>query len=651
MCGIFGIVSGKNSSFEPNDFKKLTGELFKLSESRGKEASGLAVLSGEKIQIYKDSVTASVLLRKESYHHLFKEINHNSPLAYLGHARLATNGVLAKNINNQPVIKNNIVGIHNGIIVNDEAIWKKFPSLKREYEVDTEAILALTRMFLEKKQTLPEAVSNTFKEIEGAASIALLFSDFPYLLLATNTGSLYYLKNKKQKYVIFASERYILEKISPQGEIQQLAPGNIGLVNINNLTIGLCTIDKPKKTAIQTNQIKKEIIDLSSYQKISSIPEIPLTIPKDIANNVKQNLQKINSLKRCSKCLLPETMPFIEFDHDGVCNYCKNHQKMKIKNITELKKSLNLKKNGSIKNDCLMTFSGGRDSSFGLHYFKKILKMNPVAYSYDWGMITDLGRRNQARMTGKLGVEHILVSANIKKKRESIRKNVQAWLRRPVLGTIPLFMAGDKQYFYYANKLGKRLKIPAIILCVNPLEKTDFKFGFCGVRPNANVQYRLTLSNKIKMAFYYLKEYILNPYYINSSLLDTILAFFSYYFIPHDYVSFFEFKRWNEKEINQTLLKQYNWEIAKDTKTTWRIGDGTAAFYNYIYLIMAGFTENDTFRSNQIREGDISRQEGLSLLREDNKIRYESIKWYCETIGIDFLTTLKTINNASKRYH
>jgi len=61
-------------------------------------------------------------------------------------------------------------------------------------------------------------------------------------------------------------------------------------------------------------------------------------------------------------------------------------------------------------------FSGGRDSSYALHYIVKELGLKPIAFSYDWGMLTDLGRRNQARMCGKLGVEHILISADIRKK-------------------------------------------------------------------------------------------------------------------------------------------------------------------------------------------------------------------------------------------
>ena len=48
--------------------------------------------------------------------------------------------------------------------------------------------------------------------------------------------------------------------------------------------------------------------------------------------------------------------------------------------------------------------------------------LNPIAYTYDWGMVTDIARRNQARLVGKLGVEHIIVSADITLKRNNIRK-------------------------------------------------------------------------------------------------------------------------------------------------------------------------------------------------------------------------------------
>jgi hypothetical protein len=281
------------------------------------------------------------------------------------------------------------------------------------------------------------------------------------------------------------------------------------------------------------------------------------------------------------------------------------------------------------------------------------MKMNPVAYSYDWGMLTDLGRRNQARMTGSLGIEHILISADIQRKRENIRMNVNAWLKRPNLGTVPLFMAGDKQYFYYASMLSKQMNLDLVILSENLLEVTNFKTGFCGIKPKkvkGKKFYALSLSSMFKLVAFYGKEYLLNPGYINRSLIDSIGAFGSYYVMPHKLLSLYSYIPWNEEEVEDVLINKYDWEIAKDTDSTWRIGDGTASFYNYIYYMIAGFSEIDTFRSNQIREGVLSREEALVRAEKENKPRVESLIWYTDTIGIDLYDALKRINSVKTLY-
>ena len=106
-----------------------------------------------------------------------------------------------------------------------------------------------------------------------------------------------------------------------------------------------------------------------------------------------------------------------------------------------------------------------------------------------------------------------------------------------------------------------------------------------------------------------------------------------------------------KKEIDDTLLNQYEWEFAKDNKNSWRIGDGTAAFYNYIYYTIAGFTEHDTFRSNQIREGEITREKALELVERDNRPRYESLLMYFNMIGVDFNYAIKKINSLPKLWY
>lgn len=363
----------------------------------------------------------------------------------------------------------------------------------------------------------------------------------------------------------------------------------------------------------------------------------------------EERFKRISKVRRCTKCILTETMPFIDFDEDGVCNYCRNYQKIQRGKIRDLKGILKKYKKKDGKKDCIVSFSGGRDSSYALHCVKEELGMNPVAYSYDWGMMTDLGKRNQKLMTKKLGVPHIEISGDTDKKLENIRLSVEAWLKKPSLGMIPLFTAGDKQFFYYADKLKKELDIDLVIAGGNFLETTSFKTGFAGIEP-IKKGYSMGIVSLLRLMSYYLKECIQNPSYINKSLFEGIGGFILYYLVPINIVSVFSYIKWDEKVVERVLLKEYGWETAKDTTSTWRIGDGTASFYNYIYYIMAGFTESETFRSNQIREGVMTRKEALKRSQEENKPRIESLIWYADTIGIDLLRALKIINAQKTLY-
>jgi len=127
-----------------------------------------------------------------------------------------------------------------------------------------------------------------------------------------------------------------------------------------------------------------------------------------------------------------------------------------------------------------------------------------------------------------------------------------------------------------------------------------------------------------------------NPKYLNSSLLDSLKGLISFYFKTGKILSLFEFIKFDENYINEYLQREFSWECDDSTPTTWRIGDGTAPIYNYIYWIYAGFTENDFFRSNQIREGHLTREKALKIIHAENQPRPEQIRNYCELIDLDY---------------
>jgi len=606
MCGIFGIISKETNKTNLN-------KLVKHSKQRGVDSSGLIYLKSDIYHISRADYDIEKLLSKDAPY---------ASSIVLGHSRLITNGLE----DNQPVFRKSIAVIHNGIIVNDEEIWTILDK-ERNYKIDSEVIVAIAEEFIEKGGPIEDIPKEVMKLCKGVVSCAMIFKNHGKLLLFSNNGSLY--SGKSGSDIYFASERYGLDIIECT-DIEQIKNDNYKLFNI--------------PASAENFKVSDE-----KTRKENLIPEFKYIKSEELL----LEYNKVN-IKRCTKCVLPATMPFIKFDVNGVCNYCNSYR---LRNVPRPKEELfNLvekyRRPGN-QLDCIVPFSGGRDSCYGLHLIVNELKMRPVTYTYDWGMVTDLGRRNISRMCAQLGVENIIVAADISLKRRNIRKNLEAWLKSPHLGMMALLTAGDKHFFRYVETIKKQTRINLNLWGVNPLEVTHFKTGFLNIEPDFEEK-RVYSHGITKQLRYHAKRFLTmmeSPSYFNSSLWDTLSGeYYRSFTDKQDYFHLFDYWQWDEELVNDTLLIEYDWEKAIDTPTTWRIGDGTAAFYNYVYYTIAGFTEHDTFRSNQIRENQISRERALTLLERENMPRYQNIRWYLDTLGLDFERVIKIVNNVPKLY-
>ena len=94
MCGIFGIFEEDKN--KDNLFYDLGG----LSESRGKEASGLMIIDGAEPVIKKYSSK----FRNNRVKEFLKEQKFSKNAKYFGHTRLETSGSNKDNLNNQPIV-------------------------------------------------------------------------------------------------------------------------------------------------------------------------------------------------------------------------------------------------------------------------------------------------------------------------------------------------------------------------------------------------------------------------------------------------------------------------------------------------------------------------------------------------------------------
>ena len=93
-------------------------------------------------------------------------------------------------------------------------------------------------------------------------------------------------------------------------------------------------------------------------------------------------------MKRCSRCILREDFPQIRFDDDDLCNYCYGWDK-KWKEFDYVAASEDLKSifaaasDKKRKYDCMIPFSGGRDSSFVAYLCKIQYGLTPLLVTFN----------------------------------------------------------------------------------------------------------------------------------------------------------------------------------------------------------------------------------------------------------------------------
>lgn len=121
-------------------------------------------------------------------------------------------------------------------------------------------------------------------------------------------------------------------------------------------------------------------------------------------------------MKRCVLCGLPETYETIEFDADGVCNICRQHQHKKGSIDWVARKAmldaLVSEYRGKHDYDCLVPFSGGKDSTFTLYYLLKEYKLKPLVVQFNHGFMRPNLLANNERTFKKLGVDVISFTPN-----------------------------------------------------------------------------------------------------------------------------------------------------------------------------------------------------------------------------------------------
>ena len=225
MCGICGFVVDNAVGFGgaargieiPEKLKELTISLLQESQSRGTHATGVAAVTRElKIGMYKKAIMADYFVQDKTFDEFAEKFLTDKTRIVFGHTRFETKGTQQNNFNNHPILSGDVIGVHNGVIQNDEVLWRKEGVKQdRRGKVDSEVIFHLLDLVSKRKGFgVEDAIYEISKHLTGSYACAAVHAKKPkYLWLFCKQNPIYiYSAGDNLGLKIFASSEMYIEK-------------------------------------------------------------------------------------------------------------------------------------------------------------------------------------------------------------------------------------------------------------------------------------------------------------------------------------------------------------------------------------------------------------------------------------------------------
>lgn len=209
-------------------------------ERRGNDATGIAVLNGEKVEVHKAKKGAwDFVTSREFEEWIAKRMENEEDIigdVVLLHTRLATKGNPWVNANNHPLFKGDAAIVHNGMISNDDSMFAQL-KLDRSAETDSDIIRAI----IDQEGIEPDAVQ-VLNRLHGGIATAAVHPMYPgKVLLARSSNPLVTAWSDESEQLAWASEKEFLHKafreiINRKGGIFQANKSNLAFHTMPNDT-------------------------------------------------------------------------------------------------------------------------------------------------------------------------------------------------------------------------------------------------------------------------------------------------------------------------------------------------------------------------------------------------------------------------------
>jgi N-acetyl sugar amidotransferase len=332
-------------------------------------------------------------------------------------------------------------------------------------------------------------------------------------------------------------------------------------------------------------------------------------------------------VKRCKRCVVPETYNGSNLDKDDICSACRQ---MEVKNRVDwiarrkkLEKILtDAKRKAKGGYDCIAPVSFGKDSTFILYTLKKY-GMNPLAVSFDHMWFTKKIIENRKKVCEKLGVDIITLSPNYSIVKKLVKKSIKkmgdvCWhchagigsfpFRIAVQMNIPLIIWGEPGAEYGLGSYNEE----------HTQDYNSFKKRFIkGIQPKEMLGDGVTMKD-------------LQPY-LYPSQKDLKRVGVKGIFLG-DYIP------WNVGKQVRLIKEKLGWEggvVEGSFEDFDNVECKYTAIHDYGCYLKRGFARSTHLAAIAIREGRMTREGALSIIKKNEHGRKpKSLKPFLKEMGI-----------------
>lgn len=171
------------------------------NEHRGNDATGIAISQMDGgVSIFKKAIPAWQFINDKDYTTFVNKNLKKDTWGVILHTRFATQGTPKENKNNHPLFSGKSAIIHNGVINNDDALFKSM-KYDRSAETDSDIIRAFIDDYGINEKCIKE-----LNRISGSAAGAAFDPRYPNKMLLFRSGSPMTLGSTSD-YFMFSSER------------------------------------------------------------------------------------------------------------------------------------------------------------------------------------------------------------------------------------------------------------------------------------------------------------------------------------------------------------------------------------------------------------------------------------------------------------